>query len=164
MKQEATSVMIELRPAVQSDVEMVFKWRNSRFIVDRGSSHRAVTWEEHKKWFESLEGNAERVMYIIQKGNIAMGQVRFDRVDRQSCVITVYLLEEFTGKGHGIQAIRAGCDNIFRLWGIDRIIAEVLIENAPARKAFIKAGFVEDRIQPVGNEQHVRFVNARLGK
>jgi RimJ/RimL family protein N-acetyltransferase len=122
---------------------MVFRWRNDPFIVARGSLLREVGWEEHKVWFEQVVAGDRRRMFIVHDQGNPIGQLRFDRTDQRECVISVYLLEAFTGRGWGVQAIRLGCAAIFEAWDVDRVVACVRLENRVVRSAFLKAGFLQ---------------------
>ncbi len=145
---------ISLRPATISDREMVFRWRNDPFVVAHGSFLRDVEWEEHKTWFEEvILGNSRRMFIVRDQGN-PIGQIRFDRKNQQECVVSVYLLQAFTGRGWGVQAIRMGCAAIFEAWDVDRVIACVRLDNQAGRSAFLKAGFQETEVAglcPVGH-------------
>jgi RimJ/RimL family protein N-acetyltransferase len=152
MKERRTQ--IQLRQAVLEDAEMVFQWRNDPFILVRGSSQRAVQWDEHLKWFEeTIKGN-HRKMFILLKDDYPIGQVRFDCFNEHVCIISVYLLHGFTGKGYGVDAIRYGCIEVFRLWDIQKVIACVRYDNVAARSAFIKAEFVEEHLKDYCPEAH----------
>ncbi|MBN2569184.1 MAG: GNAT family N-acetyltransferase [Deltaproteobacteria bacterium] len=152
---------IHLRRAERADAEMVFKWRNDPYLVARGSSQRVVTWTEHQKWFEENELSDYRVMFIIQKESLPVGQIRFDRLNQATGVISVYLLEEFTHKGYGVLAIRHGCQEIFSLWDIQKVVARVRQDNLAARGAFIKAGFFETDRRMDGLESHYTMTLSR---
>jgi RimJ/RimL family protein N-acetyltransferase len=134
---------ISLRPASSGDAEMVFRWRNDPFILAHGSSHREVKWEEHQKWFEETLSSSVRKMFIVLDRGNPIGQVRFDRQKEQDCVVSVYLLREFTGRGWGVQAIDMGCAEIFEAWDVGRVVACVRNDNPGGRSAFLKAGFQE---------------------
>jgi RimJ/RimL family protein N-acetyltransferase len=133
--------LITLRPAVPGDAETVFSWRNDPFIVARGSSQKTVTWEEHLRWFQATVAGSQRKILIVMVDGEPKGQVRFDRVDEQTCVISAYMLEKFTGRGLGVEAIRKGCEILFDDWQASRIVACVRTDNTAARAGFHKAGF-----------------------
>lgn len=135
--------VITLRPATMNDADMVFRWRNDPFIIAHGSSHREVEWEEHRKWFAETISGQNRLMFIVLENGTPIGQIRFERENQQNCVISVYLLQEFTGRGFGIQAIRMGCAALFEAWDVDRVVACVRLDNQAGRAAFLKAGFDE---------------------
>jgi len=145
---------ILLRRAEREDAEMVFKWRNDPYLIARGSSQHVVTWAEHQKWFEESELSNNRVMFIIQKGSLPVGQIRFDRLDKGACVVSIYLLKEFTHKGYGVLAIRYGCQEIFSLWEIQEVVAYVRQDNPAARDAFIKAEFIDTNRKMDSPESH----------
>ena len=132
---------MSLRPAEDADVRLVFGFRNDPLIVERSSSRRAVTWPEHEAWFAASLGHAERLIRIVLVDGRPAGLVRFDREGCGSCVISAYLLEPFTGQGHGVEAIRQGCGEAFASWDVDEVVACVREDNAAGASAFLKAGF-----------------------
>lgn len=134
---------LRLRPATAADEEMVFGWRNDPFLVARATSQRTVSRNEHARWFRETVDGAQRRMLIVEVDGQPAGQVRFDRMAGGDCVISAYLLEPFTGRGVGVQAIRIGCGDIARTWNVGRVFACVRHDNPPGRSAFLKAGFLD---------------------
>lgn len=106
-----------------------------------GSSNREVSWPEHVRWFGETLAEQKRKVFIILQEQVPIGQVRFDRYDRCSCVVSIYLLRAFTGHGWGVHAIREGCKAIFDIWDVKEIIAYVRTDNPGGLSAFLKAGF-----------------------
>lgn len=152
---------ISLRLATMDDLEMVFRWRNDPFILAHGSSHREVGWEEHQAWFCETLRAVERKMFIVVYSERPIGQVRFDRESNDDCVISVYLLREFTGQGWGVEAIRMGCASIFEIWDANRIIACVRRDNPRGRGAFLRAGFRETEATGLCPDEHSSLVMSR---
>jgi len=135
------------------DAEMVFLWRNSPFILARGSSQKEVAWEEHLQWFcETVVGSRRKMLIVLVNGQ-AVGQVRFDRVDDDTATISAYLIETHTGRGLGVDAIRIGCNILFNDLPVARIVACVREDNGAADSGFRKAGFVpsETGLCPAGH-------------
>jgi UDP-2,4-diacetamido-2,4,6-trideoxy-beta-L-altropyranose hydrolase len=154
---------ISLRPATLEDREMIFRWRNDPFIVAHGSWHRAVEWEEHEKWFEETVRGKNRQMFIILHQDKPIGQIRFDRENQSDSVVSVYLMQPFTGRGWGSQAIRMGCEAIFQVWDVDRVLACVRLDNTIGRAAFLKAAFRETSAALCPAE-HYSLVLSRVSK
>jgi RimJ/RimL family protein N-acetyltransferase len=141
---------------------MVFRWRNDPFIIAHGSFHRAIEWGDHEKWFaETVRGDRRRMFIILQKGS-PIGQIRFDR-SQSDCVISVYLMSPFIGRGWGTEAIRVGCEMIFETWDVDRLIACVRLDNPAGRAAFLKAAFQEDKTATSCPPEHYSLVLTREG-
>jgi len=149
---------VTLRPATLGDAEMVFCWRNDPFLVMRGSSQKTVTWKEHLQWFQATVSGSERKMFIVLVGAEPAGQVRFDRVNNETCKISAYLLQSYTGRGLGVEAIRRGCEVLFRQWGVSKIVACIREDNKASRVAFGRAGFVESSEDGLCPKGHFTFV------
>ena len=152
-----------LRPATPADAERVFTWRNSPFILSRGSSQRAVTWEEHRQWFSRTITSPERLMLIVSYEDAPVGQVRFDQHDDQTVVVSIYLTAESVGRGLGVRALKQACWQVFAQQAIQRIVAFVRRDNPHSVRAFEKAGFarLQDAhgIEPPA--EHIAFVLPR---
>lgn len=153
---------VRLRRARLDDLERVFAWRNDPWIISRSTSLRAVTREEHKTWFQNCLADCNRLMLIIEAGGVAIGQLRFDRSGTEVCVVTVYLMEAFSGKGLGIEAIHQGCVLVFREWpDLEEIIACVRDDNAVGQAAFRKAGFEQSYSATLCPAAHAAFTLRR---
>jgi UDP-2,4-diacetamido-2,4,6-trideoxy-beta-L-altropyranose hydrolase len=134
---------ISLRPATAADAKLIFEWRNDPVIVRLGSSQREVTWTEHEEWFSQSITSGKRRIFIVEKDGLGIGQVRFDLVASSECVISAYLLAQFTGRGWGVEAMRSACEMIFEIWPIQFVTACVRAENKAVQSALGKVGFEE---------------------
>ncbi len=153
---------VTLRPASAADATAVFEWRNDPFLIERSTSRQPVKWEQHQEWFaETLKGDSRRMFIIVVAGKNA-GQVRFDRYDEATAVISVYLQEKFTGRGFGVAATQQGAAWLWKQSpGVKRIVACVRKDNLPASSAFRKAGFREEGGDGMCPENHWSFVLTR---
>lgn len=135
---------ITLNPLTSDDAAMVFSWRNDPFIASLGSLQKTVTWEEHSNWIAQVLKNPLRKAFIISVDGIPAGQIRFDKTeaDENKCIISVYLIKEFTSKGLGVKVIEEGCELIANTWStLTEIEAYVLRTNTKGQQAFKNAGF-----------------------
>ena len=131
--------MLEMRPAQMSDMQRVFEWRNMPELYSVGTTPRPVAQEEHERWFRQIVSSSNHLMWILEPN---AGTVRFDRNSDGSCHITIYLLPEFRGRGHGPEIIRTAAEEAFRMWKeLGCIRARILPENTRSLHAFVKAGF-----------------------
>ena len=150
---------ITFRLIQKEDAALIFEWRNTPFIASLGSQNRTVSWEEHLSWIENTVCSKTRKAFIILINDEPAGQVRFDKEepDSDSCVISVYLIEKYTGKGRGVTAIQAGCELIKKEWpDIRSIQANVLKTNTNGQKAFLKAGFIYN--PNVDDNKHYNYI------
>jgi len=137
----------------------VYAWRNNPWIISLGSSQQAITWEEHREWFQRMLADTRHLLLIIESdGGVGAGTVRLDRTDEQRAVVTIYLLHEFTGRGLGVQALSDACLLSFTRWPIETIHAYIREDNRPSLSAFAKAGFVDTGHAPDCPAGHCEMV------
>jgi RimJ/RimL family protein N-acetyltransferase len=131
--------MLELRLAHVHDMKRVFEWRNMPELFAVGTTPRPVTEEEHERWFQEIICSPNHLMWILEPD---AGTVRLDRNPDGSAQITIYLLPEFQGKGHGAEIVQSACEWAFRVWkDLTQIRARILPDNIRSIRAFTKAGF-----------------------
>lgn len=132
---------LTLRPAEPADSALVFEWRNQPTIIAHSSSRSRVSLSDHTSWFAASLQNPDRLILILLNGGTPIGLCRFDRTDDEA-VISVYLAEGNSGRGHGIAGIRMGCAAAVRHWpDLAAIRADVRLDNPQGLSAFPKAGF-----------------------
>ena len=132
---------IHLSPASEKDAEQLFEWRNDPFLIERSTSKRVVEWAEHKAWFDSAIRDQSKRIFISHADGQKIGSVRFERNTPATCIISAYVMEEFTGNGYGVEVIKLACKMIRDVWPIDQVLAFVRTDNAAGSSGFKKAGF-----------------------
>ena len=140
--------MIKLRKVYRSDIKTIFKWRNNNYIVSLSESQKYVSYEEHKKWFSNTFINKNIRIYIIEKNQKAIGQIRFDRINQFSdCAdISIYLIKNEQGMGYGSIALINGINKVSKFWNrIKKIKARVLKNNIKSQSFFLKNRFIKVR-------------------
>lgn len=133
---------ITLRPAQKLDETMIFRWRNTPFIYERGFDGNPVKAKEHREWFCGVLADPNVGMFIIEKKFSPVGQIRYlYTAQKNRATISIYLPKQFTGKGYGPQAIKMCCWIIAQRHPTAIIDACFLPTNMASKKAFRKAGF-----------------------
>jgi RimJ/RimL family protein N-acetyltransferase len=125
---------------------MVLGWRNLPELIATSSSQKAVEQKEHVAWFKRAVSEPSICMFIVLLDGAPSGQVRFERRKPDVWTISAYLLPELTGKGHGVVAIRSGCQRMAQQSSY--IVAEIRGDNPRSVAAFRKAGFFESKMFP----------------
>lgn len=132
---------VTLKPICKGDLRMIFKWRNNPFLVSLGSTGKTVTWQEHSKWFDRILKSRENKLFVVLKGAIPVGQVRFDLHGKETYKISIYLLEEYLHQGIGsvaleksIRLMRAGNKG-------KKFIAFIKERNIYSKRVFSRNGF-----------------------
>lgn len=143
---------IYLRPPTMADAVRVFQWERDD-VVWRYDPHRPYSNSlgEFLPVFERnyVRGNGRQFWYIIEdEYHTPIGTITYFNVDYRMGQAEIGLgLGEKTrwGRGYGPDAIRTLVQHLFKTAGLARIYAETAQANAPARRAFAKANFVEVR-------------------
>lgn len=156
---------LELRQAGKHDCKLIFGWRNTPFIIANSSSRREVSWDEHQKWFDKALASDNHIILVLLIGGEPAGLARFNRGNTAHAVISVYLLEDYTGKGCGIEAIQKACEICQQAWGM-AIQADVRSDNQSGKRAFERAGFkIADKVNALdGHISYVLNVSDRAGR
>jgi [ribosomal protein S5]-alanine N-acetyltransferase len=141
---------IYLRRPVMADARYVFNWERDDEVW-RYDPHRPFSqnFADFLPLFERnyVQGNGRQYWFIIEdEQHTPIGTITYFNVDyrRGQAEIGLGLGDKTRwGKGYGPEAIRTLVQYLFSFPGLTRIYAETAVANRPARRAFIKANFVE---------------------
>ena len=148
---------ILLQTATLGDMQRIFEWRNDPWLVPYSSTQQKVTWEEHSKWFLKAIKDDKKVIYIIQANRTPVGQVHFFR-DGDDASVGISIMQPYTGKGYGVQALKEGCQSILNMWYIKTICGFIRNDNQASVSAFRKAGFVINKNYEKTPERHICLI------
>ncbi len=133
---------ISLRKANFQDIEFLWYLRNQPDVYKYSLNDRKVSWEEHIGWFFSIIlGLVPKDIFIIKKGGLPLGYIRFNYEKDKKAIISIALCEKFRGKGLGIQAFRKAALLLKRKKGVKQILANVHKNNILSQKFFEKLKF-----------------------
>ncbi|MEE8059481.1 MAG: GNAT family N-acetyltransferase [Pseudomonadales bacterium] len=132
--------MLKIRKVEKEDCQLIFQWRNLPFIMNLGGLRKTVTLDEHTAWFHAGLKSNDRLLYITVIDGENSGLTRFDK-SPEGATVSIYLLEEFTGKGLGIETFQQAYSRMLTEWPETSVIAEVQLENIYSQKFFQKLGF-----------------------
>ena len=124
------------------------------------------TFEQRIKSYEidSLEDFDRASTAICLKGSGKLiGWVGLGRLEIDPSVIEVYygLGRSYWGRGYATEAARAMLDYGFREWGLDRIVAIILPDNAASGRVLEKIGMKYEK-QVTGLPEQHRFFEGVL--
>ena len=132
---------VQVRRAGAADEDLLFAWRNEPWIVQAGTSRRAVTREEHHNWFARTLTQVERELFIVEIDDQSAGMVRYDWRENSMAEISTYLLPAFWGKGYGREIFRQTAPGICVRKKLRGIIAKILSGNDRSIVYFQRLGF-----------------------
>lgn len=133
---------LHLRPAVAADRELLLAWRNDPKAVEFSRSGAPVDAEEHGRWLSWVLRHPATRLWVGEIDGLACGQVRVD-VRRGVGVVSVSVAPEHRGRGLGAALLVALQGALGADHQVVRLVAEVHEGNVASRRAFARAGFLE---------------------
>jgi len=131
---------VNLRPARVSDAEHLFAWRNDPQTRRFAFRSEALVWADHLAWLERRLADPDTAILVAEEGNVAVGQIRFDR-QADVAAIHIVIAPDARGRGIGASLLRLAASAC--PFPVERLRAEVVPANAASLAAFAKAGFDE---------------------
>jgi UDP-2,4-diacetamido-2,4,6-trideoxy-beta-L-altropyranose hydrolase len=120
---------------------MVMAWRNDPTAVRFSTTGRAVSEEEHERWFATIRRADSRTkLWIGEEDGAPVGQVRID-ADDDGGTVSIAVGAEHRGRGIGTAMLRALLAEVSRASGTEHLIALVRPDNAASLRAFQAVGF-----------------------
>lgn len=152
-----------LRRLKLEDSRLIFEWRNNETIIRLSSSQKKVSWQEHQEWIKNSIQNSTRTVFIIENNGEPVGQVRFDKENKDDnfASISIYLLPENTGKGIGTKALELACQRYFQEEAtVKEVFAFVRDENTISQEFFLKCGFEKNNQKVIAQHQTFKLVRS----
>ena len=140
---------LHLRNISEIDVEFIYKHfadeDTSKYLLDEEPPETLEDAKGIIEWYNEPEKkNQNRWILVEKEKNIPIGTCGFHcwDVDHNKAEIGYDLQKEFWGKGYMREAIEAALKNAFQNMGLNRVQAEVYVENHNSTSILEKFGFV----------------------
>jgi UDP-2,4-diacetamido-2,4,6-trideoxy-beta-L-altropyranose hydrolase len=130
---------LRLRPAAPKDISSYFLWANDPMTRKNAIHSDPIGWETHMKWYQSKLGANDSHLFILEAGDLPIGQIRFD-IDGNEALVDYSLDPIVRGRGWGAKLIKMASDMLQKTKPV-RLRAEVKAGNHASSSAFLRAGF-----------------------
>ena len=151
---------ITFRTVELSDCNQIWLWINDPLIRSVSFDTRSIPLDRHKEWFSSAISDPDLIYYIVLDTNAKpFGQARF-KIKSKEAIISVLIDPHYRGRSLGSLVIGGATEKFFAETQIDTVKAYIKPENEISRKAFSKAGYVEQGLCDYnGNLAHLLIKN-----
>ncbi len=133
---------IRLRPAVESDVDVLFEWVNRP--EKRATALKTtgpISRETHAAWFAARLSSPDAAIWIAQDDhNMPIGQVRVEHRER-ALEVDIYVVPSARGQGVATAMLDALRAEAAKRWPGVALLARVRPDNWASRRLFVKAGY-----------------------
>jgi RimJ/RimL family protein N-acetyltransferase len=137
---------LRLRPATESDRDLLLQLRNDPDAVRFARTGRPVTEDQHGRWLRSRLDTPSTRLWVAEDGGRPVGQVRVD-VTNGAGLVSVAVARDSRGQGYAGRMLTLLQDALRADFQVRELEAEIHVDNHASRLAFERAGFT-----PVGEE------------
>ncbi|MDD5286883.1 MAG: UDP-4-amino-4,6-dideoxy-N-acetyl-beta-L-altrosamine N-acetyltransferase [Desulfuromonadaceae bacterium] len=136
----------ELRPIMESDLEMVLSWRNSERVRSYMYTDHLISLQEHRAWFERVSKEAFPTVLIFEYMGRPVGLKSFTQIDTRNnrCHWGFYLGDTELPRGSGSVMGLMALEFIFEEHGFHKVCAEAFAFNEGSIKYHERLGFVKE--------------------
>lgn len=153
---------LTVRPANANDALTYFAWVNDPVVRSSAIHSEPVDMTTHLKWFDRRLSDVNTHLYVLEAGDLPIGQVRFERHGEEATID--YSLDVLVrGRGWASQLLKLGIEalNSSRPTILN---ATLKPENAASAATFIRLGFVEQVVDRGYGNRHFQLPSLALQK
>jgi len=133
--------VVKLRPVVDADCKLLWRWANDPTARAASFDPRPIAWGEHVAWFRARRSDGHSRIYVIEDSGQPVGVVRFALEGPGEAVVSINIAPAARGRGIGPDALRQACALVFEEDAVSAVTAYIKPENAASLRAFEQAGF-----------------------
>jgi len=150
-----------LGPMLNADAPLLFEWINTRDLVLMNAPYRPIGEDRQAEWFRRIQRDASTDFFAVRERSsermLGSCQLRKIHPIHRSAELQIRIARpEDRGRGFGTEAVRLLVGFGFRDRNLHRIELNVFADNLAARRAYAKAGFLEE-----GTRRQVAFINGK---
>ncbi len=138
---------IYLKQITKSDLKLLIDWRNSRNIFHYNSQYFLLNSKIQIDWFNKLQKDSSRKMFMIFYGKIKVGVcglINIDYENKNGDIAIIIGKTEFHGKGIGTIVLSYLLNFGFKKLNLHRIGSEIIEYNKNSIHLFEKSKFKLD--------------------
>ena len=134
---------IYLRRVKETDMKLLFDWRNNELVRKNSFSMEPVEWEEHVKWFNATLVNSSVLFFIMMCKEQEVGQIRIDLELDNTAIINYSISEKYRGLGYGKQILHLAETELYERFKNKYMLKALVKENnISSQVAFERLGYI----------------------
>ena len=135
-----------LNPLKQSDLELIFHWRNALKVRQAMFTQHEISWDEHQAWFRRMQVDESKQWFLfLDHNNTPCAVVNFVSIEPvQKTAFWGFYTDPDARPGTGMRMSLEALNKAFFELGFRKLNAEVLASNLRSLDMHKKVGFIEE--------------------
>ncbi len=132
---------VTLRRALATDRDQLLAWVNSPdSLAGKLRTMGPIAAADHAQWFAARLADDDCMIWIIERNDTAVGQIRLEK-DDVGHAVDIYVVAAARRHGCAVSALRQALDMHFAGRPDSRVVARIKPDNIASRRLFERAGF-----------------------
>lgn len=141
---------VKLRPLVEADAQISYKWRNNplvwQYTASRPDCH--ITQEIETEWLKNVLSRPDERRFAILANGVYVGNACLVAITETDAELHMFIGDsDFWGRGIGTQTLNLLIDFASGELGLKRLYLGVHPHNISAYRMYQKAGFCQQAIK-----------------
>ena len=134
---------IYLRRVKETDMKLLFEWRNNELVRKNSFCMDPVEWNEHVKWFNTTLVKSSVLFFILICKEQEVGQIRIDLELDNTAIINYSIAEKYRGLGYGKQILHLAETELYERFKNKYMLKALVKENnISSQVAFERLGYI----------------------
>lgn len=134
---------IYLRRVKETDMKLLFDWRNNELVRKNSFCMDPVEWNEHVKWFNTILVKSSVLFFILICKEQEVGQIRIDLELDNTAIINYSIAEKYRGFGYGKQILHLAETELYERFKNKYMLKALVKENnISSQVAFERLGYI----------------------
>lgn len=134
---------IYLRRVKETDMKLLFDWRNNELVRKNSFCMDPVEWNEHVKWFNTTLVKSSVLFFILICKEQEVGQIRIDLELDNTAIINYSIAEKYRGLGYGKQILHLAETELYERFKNKYMFKALVKENnISSQVAFERLGYI----------------------
>lgn len=134
---------IYLRRVKETDMKLLFDWRNNELVRKNSFCMDPVEWNEHVKWFNTTLVKSSVLFFILICKEQEVGQIRIDLELDNTAIINYSIAEKYRGLGYGKQILHLAETELYERFKKKYMLKALVKENnISSQVAFERLGYI----------------------
>ena len=134
---------IYLRRVKETDMKLLFDWRNNELVRKNSFCMDSVEWNEHVKWFNTTLVKSSVLFFILICKEQEVGQIRIDLELDNTAIINYSIAEKYRGLGYGKQILHLAETELYERFKNKYMLKALVKENnISSQVAFERLGYI----------------------